>query len=200
MSRSSPLLWPMGRARTRVPITSKFDSSLSASERGVYKQIALLGGTNVIISSNLSVGRGGQILERQTAEDTGIAVYFDYNGSRHCVAIDRYRYFWENMRAIEKSIEALRGLERWGGAEIVKTSLGGFKELPANAIVTPYTARPWHEMLEVLPTASMDIVEAAYKRKLHSAHPDKGGDTAAFMAVQAAFKQAKEQYNGGNHA
>jgi hypothetical protein len=129
---------------------------LEKAEKGIAHQLKLLKATNSVITSNLISRADGAPAARQLADDTGIAVYFDYNGERHCRAIDRYKYFWENMRAIEKNIEAIRGLERWGGAEIVKTSLGGFKELPAQAIVTPYTAKPWHEVLEVSPNASKD--------------------------------------------
>ncbi len=192
--RSNPLQWPAGRPRTETPRYSQFKATLQEAERGVYYQLQQLGAEEVVITSNLRAARNGIPNTRQTAEDTGIAVYFDYNGERHCMAIDRYVYFWENMRAIEKSIEALRGLERWGGAEIVKTSLGGFKELPANAIITPPpTVRPWYDILEVQPVASHEVVEGAYKRLLHKVHPDKGGSSAAFMELQGAWKEYMEQ-------
>jgi hypothetical protein len=187
--RSNPLQWPAGRPRTARPRFSQFKATLQEAERGVYYQLEMLGAEEVIITSNLRAGRGGIPSTRQTAEDTGIAVYFNYNGERHCMAIDRYMYFWENMRAIEKSLEAIRGLERWGGAEIVKTSLGGFKELPANAIITAPAGRAWYDILEVQPTASREVVEGAYKRLLHKVHPDKGGNDAAFMELQNAWKE-----------
>ena len=35
-----------------------------------------------------------------------------------------------------------------------------------------------------------DDVKRAYRRKAHEVHPDKGGSTAAFQAVQDAYKEA----------
>jgi len=192
--RSSPLLWPAGRPRTVHPKHSAFSSTLQEAEHGIYWQLGMLGAEKVIITSNLHVGKNGLPNIRQTAEDTGIAVYFDYKDSRHCMAIDRYVYFWENMRAIEKSLEAIRGLERWGGAEIVETSLGGFKELPMNAIITPPPAsRPWYDVLEVQQIASKDVIEAAYKRLVHKRHADKGGSSMAFIELQNAFREGMER-------
>jgi hypothetical protein len=192
MSYSYPLLWPIGRPRTQYPKHSVFSASLYEAINGVNYQLHLLGASNVSITSNMRLGASSQLLSRQTSEDTGIAVYFDYDGSRHVVAIDRFQEFWENMRAIEKSLEAIRGLERWGGAEIVKTSLGGFKELPQNAIIMQETIRNWWDVLQVSQKAEIEIIEAAYKRLLHKTHPDKGGSVDAFQEVQQAYKQAKE--------
>jgi hypothetical protein len=192
MSHSYPLVWPTGRPRTEHPRHSVFKASLYEATNGVNYQLHLLGASNVSITSNMRLGASSQLLSRQTSEDTGIAVYFDYDGSRHVVAIDRFCAFWENMRAIEKSLEALRGLERWGGAEIVKTSLGGFKELPQTIIVTQETRRQWWDVLQVSQSADWDIIEAAYKRLLHKTHPDKGGTAHTFQEVQQAYRQAKE--------
>lgn len=63
------------------------------------------------------------------------------------------------MRAIEKTIEALRGLERWGAKEMVNAPFRGFKALPAS--VTATLARS----VEVSPTAGPDIIRAAYRSK-----------------------------------
>ncbi len=41
-------------------------------------------------------------------------------------------------------------------------------------------------------TADMDVIEAAFRRLLHKAHPDKGGSDFAFQELQNTFKQAKE--------
>lgn len=65
-------------------------------------------------------------------------------------------------------------------------------ESPASK--TPY------EILGVPPTASEAELKRAYRRALRDAHPDAGGSTAAFHAVQNAWErigdaQARERYN-----
>nr|WP_241734173.1 DnaJ domain-containing protein [Dietzia natronolimnaea] len=75
---------------------------------------------------------------------------------------------------------------------MVNAAFRGFKALPAEAIVTPFTAKPWHEVLEVSQTASPETIRAAYRAQLKKHHPDHGGTDADFMAVQRAFEQATE--------
>lgn len=57
----------------------------------------------------------------------GGAVYFKLDGEDQCIPCDKWRTIAENMRAIEKTIEALRGLERWRAKEMVNAPFRGFK-------------------------------------------------------------------------
>lgn len=75
---------------------------------------------------------------------------------------------------------------------MVKAAFRGFKALPETIIMGEHTARAWWEILQVSQDTDMDVIEAAYKRLLHKAHPDKGGSEQQFMEVQEAFRQAKE--------
>ena len=110
--------------------------------------------------------------------------------SKHCIPSDKFNSVWANARAITLTVEALRGLERWGTGQIMEAAFRGFAALP-EAIVTPHR-RPWHEVLEVLPNASPEVIRAAYKQRLHKSHPDHGGSDSDFQEVQEAFKQAQE--------
>lgn len=47
------------------------------------------------------------------------------------------------------------------------------------------------ETLGLLPPYAPDDVEAAYREKVKSAHPDRGGTVAAFRKLQEAYDQAK---------
>jgi len=96
------------------------------------------------------------------------------------------------LRAVWKTIEALRGIERWGAKEMVNAAFRGFKALPETIIMGEHTARAWWEVLQVSQTADWDVIDAAYKRLLHKVHPDKGGSDFAFQEVQSAYRQAKE--------
>jgi hypothetical protein len=62
-------------------------------------------------------------------EDQGVAVYFTYNGSEQCIPCDKWRTIRENMRAIELTIAALHGLDRWEAKEVVNAAFFGSKAL-----------------------------------------------------------------------
>lgn len=58
----------------------------------------------------------------------------------------------------------------------------------AGAPPTPQAAPGSHyQLLGVPPEASTADIRRAYRRRLVETHPDKGGDPAAFQALQAAF-------------
>lgn len=198
-TESYPLQWPIGRPRT--PSFQVKWGALNKMPSGRIRQLLMseLRKMNVddyVISSNLAVRRDGLPYAGQARpDDPGVVLYFKRKGVDIAIACDAWATVDANLRAIGMTIEAIRGMERWGTEEMVDRAFTGFKALPETAIVTPYMARPWHEVLEVSPTASMEVIRAAYKQMLQKAHPDKGGDTATFMAVQEAYKQAKELHH-----
>lgn len=188
-----PLQWPPAWNRTANPQYSAFKGTEAAGRSGVNRELALLGARNVIISTNVRPRLAGYpYTNDRMPDDRGVAVYFMLNGEQQCIPCDKWARVWENLRAIQKTIEALRGLERWGAKEMVNAAFRGFKALPESVIITPQMARAWYEVLEVSQDASMDVIEAVYKRLLHRVHPDKGGTAEAFTELQTAFKQAKE--------
>jgi DnaJ-domain-containing protein 1 len=160
----------------------------------VVKQLDLLRARNVVISTNMQPrGDGLPYAKQREPQDSGVAVYFDLNGEQQCIPCDKWDTVAQNLRAVALTIEALRGIERWGAKEMVNAAFRGFKALPAEAIITPYTAKPWHEVLELAPTASPETIKAAYRSMLHRHHPDKGGDERRFQEVQRAYAEAKAQ-------
>lgn len=187
-----PLQWPAAWPRTKSPQRARIETSQGAAQSGILRELNLLGATNVVMSTNIELRHDGLPYVRQVRadEDPGVAVYFTLNGEQQCIPCDKWTTIADNMQAIRKTVEALRGLERWGAKETVNAAFRGFKALPETAIVTPYTARPWHEVLEVSPTASLETIKAAYRSMLHKHHPDKGGDPREFEAVQRAYREA----------
>ncbi len=186
-----PLQWPAAWPRTKYPKSARFNTSFAVARDEALYELRLLGAKDIIISSMIELRRDGLPYANQRVTDTGIAVYFKLNGEDQCIPCDKWTTTADNMQAIRKTIEALRGLERWGAKEMVNAAFRGFKALPESAIVTPYTKRAWYEVLEVSPNASEAVIKAAYRQKMLVAHPDHGGTEADFQEVQNALKESQ---------
>lgn len=190
MITASPLAWPANWPRSRVQQRSNFGVySFERMRTEVLRELKLLKATDVIISSNLRIRQDGFPYSGQRQpEDTGIAVYFSLSGQQQCIPCDKWTKVEDNLRAIVKTVEALRGIERWGAKEMVDAAFTGFKALP-EAIITPEPQQTWWQILEVSEDASQEVIRAAYKAKIKTAHPDGGGSAAEFKKVQDAFQQ-----------
>jgi hypothetical protein len=94
-------------------------------------------------------------------------------------------------QAVAKTIEALRGIDRWGTGEMVDAAYAGFTAIPANASAGSRPRRPWYEVLGVSPDAPREVREAAGKAMQRKTHPDAGGSEAAFKEVQDAISDAR---------
>jgi hypothetical protein len=188
-----PLSWPVGKPRTpRHKIEkSRFDPYGRAAEvTNVREELQRLGARNIIVSTNVRLRRDGLPYSADRApDDQGVAVYFDYAGGQKCFACDRWKTIEENLRAIFKSIEAIRGLERWGSKSFVDAAFTGFSALPAPG---QHSKRHWRQVLGVGPTepVSTTVVNAYYRDAARRAHPDMGGSTAAMAEVNAARAEA----------
>lgn len=145
-----PLAWPAGKTRTpRHKVEySRFEPGSRPTEvQNILDEIRRLGGRNPIVSTNLRLRNDGMPYARDRApDDSGVAIYFDYGGGQKCFACDRWRTIEENLRAIFKSIEAIRGLERWGSKDFVDAAFTGFTALPAPGAAT---RRPWRSVFDM---------------------------------------------------
>lgn len=218
--KAYPLQWPAGWKRTetakrRSGNFSKGERQYSSTPGGSswvkYKDLTIADATgrvldelarmriigeNIVISSNLRVGIGGLPLSKQAMPtDSGVAVYWQDNTvdgwPRRCMAVDRYERVEHNLAAIAATLEAMRTIERHGGAEILDRAFTGFTALPA-----PLTGqKPWRDVLGVASDErDPGRIEECYRIKRGEAHPDrKGGDHADFLAVQAAYEQAARE-------
>ncbi|WP_439570512.1 J domain-containing protein, partial [Methylibium sp.] len=91
----------------------------------------------------------------------------------------------DNMRAIAKTIDALRGIARWGTGDMLEAAFTGFTALPA-----PSETKEWWEVLGVPRHASQDEIKAAYRRLASENHPDRGGNAARMAQINDAYRQA----------
>ena len=184
MIEAYPLQWPSGKPRTSRPERARFDVSQERAQSGILDQIRMLGGTLPVISTNVTLRRDGLPYTSQRApDDKGVAVYFTHKGRQMCFACDRWDSLKDNMQAIHKTIEALRGIERWGSGDMVQQAFTGFVALPSNAP---------HTVLGVSADACREEIEEAYRRKARSAHPDAGGSNEEMARINAARSQMME--------
>jgi hypothetical protein len=184
-----PLSWPVGWKRTLAyqRKNSTFaERSLAKARDFVLSEVRLLKGRNVVISTNVILRLDGLPKSGQKAPvDPGAAVYFNLNGQPKVLACDKWRSVEDNLWAIGKHIEAIRGQERWGVGTIDQAFMG-YEALPAPKV-------GWWEVLGVDQNASIEEVQTAYRNKAKTAHPDAGGNNDEFLRIQAAWEAAKKE-------
>jgi len=200
-----PLTWPEGwkrvdaahRASARFAKASRrrYDGSYESGRQitiaeGVERlrdQLQRMGvlDDDLVISSNLVLRLDGLPRSAQAEpRDPGVAVYWrrasERNAPPKCMAIDRYDRVADNLAAIAATLEAMRAIERHGGAAILDRAFTGFV-----AIESPDA--DWVRVLGVAADLGDDGVRARYRylRSLH--HPDNNGDAEKFDQVQKAW-------------
>jgi hypothetical protein len=191
-----PLQWPVGRKRTAQwkRERANFETTFARSRDDITREVALLtgrplrwGGPEVVISTNTALRRDGLPLAGQrTPDDPGVAVYFTYKGKPMSFACDRWDKIEHNMRAIVKTIEALRGIARWGTGDMLEAAFTGFVAIPA-----PSTGpRNWWDVLQVPRQSSREQVKQAYRALAGQHHPDRGGSHEKMAELNAAQEAA----------
>ncbi len=143
-----------------------------------------------IISTNLPVRLDG--LPRSGATrpaDPGVAVYWQRPGEpMRCMAIDLYDDVADNLAAIAATLDAMRAIERHGGAIVMDRAFAGFAALPA-----PGQHKHWRVVLGLEAGCTLDMARQAYRALASSAHPDRGGSDAAMAELNGAWAQAQKE-------
>src|SRR3546814_19053229 len=75
-------------------------------------------------------------------------------------ACDRWDTVRDNVRAIGKTIEAIRGIERWGASDMMERAFSAFEALPAPG--GGVTLSCW-SVLGIEPGSSLAELERAYR-------------------------------------
>jgi hypothetical protein len=151
----------------------------------LMSELRKLGATDIVISSDVPVRQDGSPYAdaaRRIIRNPGVAVYFTLKGKQMAMARDKFERVEDNLRSIGLAIEAIRAVERHGGAAMMERAFAGFTALPA--------PKRWPEILGVPATASAAEIERAFKAAARRAHPDAGGSTALMAELNAARDQA----------
>jgi hypothetical protein len=143
----------------------------------------------VIISTNVRLRLDGLPRSGEAEpKDHGAAVYWREQGKpMRCMAVDRYLTVADNLAAIAATLEAMRAIERHGGAQILDRAFTGFAALPEKA------SQPWRDVLGLHGNGfiSAEVVEARFRELAMQHHPDKGGDAEKFRQLVAARDAAR---------
>ncbi len=177
--RAYPLQWPKGWPRTE---RAKRESSvrfqrvtLAGALKGLQDEVHRLGGKDLILSSNYTLGS-------TNPAECGVVAYFTYQARQVAIPCDRWDRIEGNVRAIALTIEAMRGMERWGAKSMIAAMFRGF------AALNERTSKSHWDILELnpepLPTEKQ--IMTAYRTLAQVAHPDKGGSHESFSELNNA--------------
>lgn len=183
-----PLNWPENWPRTKTQQKSQFKTSLSAAIKNVQDSLRRFAEDSgqkvegVVISSNVT-------LMQQNPKDSGVAIYFTWDGINTCIAVDRYIKLEENLQAIHHVIEAERTKLRHGGLNLVRAAFRGYAALPApsKSVKDPY------EVMQCFRGITAEQLEKQYKRMVKECHPDTAnGSNEKMHALTEAYEEIKK--------
>lgn len=186
-----PLQWPAHWPRTDRPQRAKFDTTMASARDGIIRELRLMGvrESSIVISTDIPLRMDGlPKANRRLPDDAGVAVYFIRNGQELCVPCDKWDRIQDNMQAIRKTLEALRGIERWGAKSMVDAAFQGFDSLPAQS------QHGWWVALRISRDTPAESVRAQYRSLVKKHHPDRAdGDSDLFLQIQAAYEEFKRE-------
>ncbi len=176
MIEAYPLAWPAGYTRTQNPKLNVafFQTTFGKERDALLKELKLLKATDVILT------------------DKGVAVYFKFNGQPSVLCCDAWDLIEDNVHAIVKTVDAMRGIDRWKVSEVLQRTFTGFKALPET---TATEESVWETLGLNEKPASTIIIHQAFKQQAKKVHPDVGGSSAAFQKLQDAYKIALNFFN-----
>lgn len=195
---SYPLRWPAGWPRATSRKTAAFnkkdwskgyqrtvDITIADAMDRLQTELDRLKARSVVLSSNLERNLNGSPRSGQSEpKDPGVAVYFRLDGKPTVLACDKWDRAADNIVALAKHIEAIRGIDRWGVGTIAQ-AFAGYQALEA--------PEQWWQVLGVAQSAGKNDVDAAYRARALRAHPDHGGTDAQMARLNAARDRAYQE-------
>jgi hypothetical protein len=193
MAEAFPLHWPEGWKRCPSYARGHLQgrTGFGVARDRLLRELRLLGAQHVVLSSNIPLRRDGlPYADFRRPDDPGVAVYFLYRKRQMCFACDRYYMTEDNVRAIALTIEALRGIERWGASDMIERAFTGFQAIAEKS------QRSWREVFGFKPGEVVilpDGLRDRFRQLAHERHPDHGGSNAAMTELNIAYAQAKQE-------
>jgi len=208
MITAFPLQWPAGWPRSAIKSAAKFgkkedrhndqrswketvDLTMADAIKRVRDVLGRMGVSrdDFVISTNLKLNLAGlPRVDQGEPIDAGVAVYWQAAGKPQTViAIDLYYRVRDNLAAIAATLEAMRAIERHGGARLMERAFTGFTALPSAA---PGSAPSCWEILDIPPGAAREAIISKFRELAKNAHPDLGGSEEAFKILCNARDEA----------
>jgi hypothetical protein len=100
-------------------------------------------------------------------------------------ACDKYDVVRDNFTAIAKTLEALRGIERWGAGELMDRAYSGFAQLPAKAS----EGEDCWMVLLIPPMSDERTIRLSHRDLIRNLHAT-GADSDSFARVNIARDNA----------
>lgn len=203
-----PLTWPQGWPRSARQRKGKFGKkqnltneahtanwqtlrpiTINEAVRRVRTELKRFGASDddFVISTNLTLRLDGlPRADQRRPADPGVAIYWTSKDRTKplVMAIDLYEDVADNLCAVAATLEAMRQIDRHGGAVVLERAFSGFTALPP-----PPSC--W-DVLELDPARKPDrlAIDSAFRRKALTAHPDRGGSEAEFQRITEARIEA----------
>ena len=164
--------------------------TIAEGTKRVLKQLSAFGVLegDAMISTNLKVRLDGlPRSDQREPDDPGVAVYWQRpdDTTHKVMAIDRYDRIADNLAAIAATLEAMRAIERHGGAQILDRAFTGFEALPA--------PNDFRTVLQLTEKATREQAQARYRQLAKERHPDCGGTEAQMAELNWAWQTAQRE-------
>lgn len=182
-----PLTWPDHFPRSKSRKVGQFRSTLAAALDNVKAELARFAKASsrkvedVVFSSNYSLGDSNP-------EDPGFALWFNFDGERTCIPMDRYTRIEQNVQAAFRVLEADRTKLRHGGLHIIKADFRG-----RLALAPPVKAANWRKFFgySQSQTPTLAQVKTLRNRRAQEARDDNEQLVEINVAYEAAKKELK---------
>ncbi len=212
-----PLHWPVGWPRTKhyARHDSRFGRNITFARSldDLNLELDRFSARNVVLSTDVPVRIDGLPFTRHAQpNDPGAAVYFIRRDEPLVIACDSYLRTWENVRAIAKTVEAMRAISRHGASQLLERAVSGFKQLGEGEVAddTP-PPEPWWEVFAIgdagigvdqlktiiarpdhmMRGPLLKMIEAIFREKIRDAHPDTGGTAEETARLAGAIERAR---------
>jgi hypothetical protein len=180
MSQAYPLQWPKNWPKTgpNRREEAKFKQTLASALSNLKGECARLGGKGLVLSSNCTLGNEHPV-------ESGVVAYFALDDRSIAIPCDRWRKVEHNVQAIALTIEAMRGMERWGAKHMITAMFTGFRALPEKGSgIDP------RQVLGISPDAVLSevLITGAFRSKSKIYHPDlpNTGDAEKWRELREA--------------
>lgn len=128
----------------------------------------------------------------QSLEERTVELRYTKDGSEVVLVSRGQERAIDNVRALYLAVERMRLVDAAGLTDIVRQAYAQLPPPSATAAVA-LPARSPYAVLGVQPDAPLVVIEAAWKARLKSAHPDAGGTAAAAAEVNVAMDAIRKE-------